>query len=102
MHEYQYCTGCRFPIFYFIEEYHKRRIAKFREVEFLPEFNRNNTDYEMRTDDIFDDLGVESLCCRKEILTSTSFFDDIYSSHIGMPGNIPRDHYHEDKQEQQE
>lgn len=97
MHEYQYCTSCRFPIFYFIAEYQKRRLAKFRDISVLPEYIRNNNDYQMRTDDIFDTIGVSNLCCRKEIMTGTRFFDEIYSSHIGMPGNIPRSYADEKK-----
>jgi len=65
------------------------KAAKFKETDILPEYSRTNTDIDMTTDDIFDKLGVEKLCCRMHINTGTYFVNDVYGVIPGMPDSEP-------------
>ncbi len=93
MHPYPRCTCCGRLISQYIREYHKRdqaNLARLAEEGILPEYARVNNTIGVHSKEIFEDLGVETICCRLAIKTCTYFRSDVYGTIGAQPKDTPR------------
>lgn len=93
MHPFTRCPTCGRLVSPYYTLYHTRNQSKLNELAekgILPEYARVNTTIGVHSNEIFDDLGISTICCRLTIKTGTYFRMDVYGHISAQPQETPR------------